>query len=295
MHEHLYFSMKETHSISRRSLVRNSVLMMLAGFVPKSGFSHTGGEEKHSSMLSPGLPHDRYPAIPLSVASEVVGVAHFNLERLKELVDPRPELAKATWDWGFGDWESALGAASHVGRRPIAEFLIANGARIDIFAAAMLGMTDVVKAFVAAQPGVQRILGPHGITLLDHAKAGGPQAAATVQYLEQLGDAGQRPATVPFPEDRVNLLTGRYRIDGESREIEIKVSRNGILQIECPGRDGFRSPRNLFHKGADTFFPSGVPSIGFRFDFASGSKSTAATTITILDPSGAASGIARRS
>lgn len=240
------------------------------------------------------LPAD-FPREDSALAREIVGAAHFDEKKVRELVGRRPSLVNAWFDWGFGDWESALGAASHVGRRPIAEFLIANGARIDIFAAAMLGMTDVVKAFVAAQPGVQRTLGPHGITLLDHAKAGGPQAAATVQYLEQLGDAGQRPATVPFPEDRVNLLTGRYRIDGESREIEIKVSRNGILQIECPGRDGFRSPRNLFHKGADTFFPSGVPSIGFRFDFASGSKSTAATTITILDPSGAASGIARRS
>ncbi len=35
--------------------------------------------------------------------------------------------------------------------------LIANGAQPTIFSAAMLGQTDVVRAFVAAQPGVQRI------------------------------------------------------------------------------------------------------------------------------------------
>jgi len=61
---------------------------------------------------------------------------------------------KAVWDWGFGDWESALGAASHVGNREIAEYLIAHGARPSLFSATMLGHLDVVKAFIAAQPGV---------------------------------------------------------------------------------------------------------------------------------------------
>src|SRR5262245_48530133 len=100
-----------------------------------------------------------------------------------------PALVNAWWDWGFGDWESPLGAASHVGQRDIAEFLLERGARIDIFAAAMLGFTAVVRAFVVAQPGIQRTLGPHGITLLAHAKAGGKKAADTLAYLTELGDA----------------------------------------------------------------------------------------------------------
>jgi hypothetical protein len=84
-----------------------------------------------------------------------------------------PELVNAWWDWGYGDWESPLGAAAHVGDRAIAEFLLANGARMDIFAAAMLGQTAVVRAFIEVQPGIQRSLGPHSITLLSHAEAGG--------------------------------------------------------------------------------------------------------------------------
>ena len=40
----------------------------------------------------------------------------------------------------------------------------------------MLGQLDVVKAFIDASPGVQRIHGPHGITLLAHARAGGEKA-----------------------------------------------------------------------------------------------------------------------
>jgi hypothetical protein len=106
----------------------------------------------------------------------MVTVAHGNIERVRELVEAQPTLAKAAWDWGFGDWETALGAASHTGGREIAEYLIAKGARPSVFSAAMLGQLDVVKAFVAAQPGVQRILGPHSIPLLAHAKAGGAAA-----------------------------------------------------------------------------------------------------------------------
>ena len=37
-----------------------------------------------------------------------------------------PALARASWDWGYGDWETPIDAASHVGNRAIAEFLIAN-------------------------------------------------------------------------------------------------------------------------------------------------------------------------
>ena len=72
--------------------------------------------------------------------------------------------------------------SGHVGHRGIAEFLLAQGGRIDIFAAAMLGFTNVVKAFVDAQPGIQRTLGPHGIPLLAHAGAGGKQVADTAEY-----------------------------------------------------------------------------------------------------------------
>src|SRR5260221_7652887 len=82
---------------------------------------------------------DVFPAHPPELAREMVTVSHFNLKSVKELVEARPALAKASWDWGFGDWETALGAASHMGNRAIAEYLIANGAGLSLFSAAMLG------------------------------------------------------------------------------------------------------------------------------------------------------------
>ena len=66
---------------------------------------------------------DSFPVQPAEIVREMVTVAHFDLKRVKELVESRASLAKACWDWGFGDWESAIGAASHVGNHAIAEYL----------------------------------------------------------------------------------------------------------------------------------------------------------------------------
>jgi hypothetical protein len=131
-------------------------------------------------------PPDRGPALASALVKEFVVAAHGNLQRTKELLAQNPGLLNATWDWGSGDFETALGGASHMGRRQIALFLLEQGARMDLFAAAMLGKLDVVRSAVEAFPGIQNSLGPHKIPLLAHAKAGGPPAAAVVQYLEEL-------------------------------------------------------------------------------------------------------------
>lgn len=81
---------------------------------------------------------DKKPALDAKLVNEFVLVAYKNYKRVQELLTQEPTLVNATWDWGGGDFESALGAA-HTGQRKIAEFLLANGARIDLYAAAMLG------------------------------------------------------------------------------------------------------------------------------------------------------------
>jgi hypothetical protein len=104
-----------------------------------------------------------------------VGNAHGNLDRVRELIAEHPTSVNAAWDWGGGDWETPLGAAAHMGRRDIAEFLLEHGARIDLFAAAMLDRVDIVRAIVSAYPEMSSALGPHGIPLLAHAESGGAE------------------------------------------------------------------------------------------------------------------------
>ena len=79
----------------------------------------------------PGL--DAFPRQSPKLVQETVGASHARLERVRELVTAYPELAKSSWDWGFGDWEAPIDAASHTGQREIALFLMEHGARPTVF------------------------------------------------------------------------------------------------------------------------------------------------------------------
>jgi hypothetical protein len=190
----------------------------------------------------------------------MVTVSHGNLNRVRELVDARPALAKAAIDWGFGDWEDALGAASHTGSREIAELLISMGARPTIFSAAMMGELDAVKAFVAAQPGVQRILGPHSLPLLVHAKAGGPVAAEVYRYLDSLGDAAGTPHP-PLDDAEIARLSGTFVFGGDPTQ-QIAVSATGhMLSFTRAGAIA----RPIYPLAVNEFFPAGAEAVRIRF------------------------------
>jgi hypothetical protein len=73
-----------------------------------------------------------------------------------------------------------------VGSRELALYLLANGAHNSIYAAAMLGQLELVKAFIAVQADAHRLPGAHGIPLLIHARQGGDAASEVLAYLESL-------------------------------------------------------------------------------------------------------------
>lgn len=129
---------------------------------------------------------ERPPALDPALVQEFVANAHGDLNRVTVLLEQEPMLINAAWDWGGGDWETALGAASHMGRRDIALYLLNKGARMDIFAAAMLGQLNIVQAIITAFPNALHPRGPHGIPLLAHAQAGGEEAVAVVQFLQSV-------------------------------------------------------------------------------------------------------------
>lgn len=261
-------------SFSRRDLMQSLPAMGLA-----TGML-TGVKASTVCADSPATPSPLwtgYPRQDQKLVAEVVGVSHFNEQRVKELVKTYPELVNAWWDWGFGDWESPLGAASHVGHRGIAEYLLGQGARIDIFAAAMLGHTDVVKAFVKLQPGIQRTLGPHGITLLAHAKAGGKQAAETASYLESLGDAGQGLKVLTLEEENKQKYLGEYVSKQPDVKALCKLNNSKRLVVDFRSGETQSTGRLIHYLGDDTFFPAGVPSVRIHFKV----ENEKTTTLTI--------------
>ncbi len=129
---------------------------------------------------------DRGPAIDTTLVKDFVVAAHGSLEKTQTMLTAQPMLINATWDWGGGDFETALGGASHMGRRDIAQLLLEKGARMDVFAAAMLGKLEIVKAACTAFPGIHKVAGPHKIPLIVHAKKGGSEAEAVVKFLESV-------------------------------------------------------------------------------------------------------------
>ena len=248
-----------------------------------SGLGTLGRTRFSAPLLAqiPGLASEAaaesFPSQDPALAKEIVDVSHRDLKRVRELVEGQPALARASIDWGFGDWEAAIDAASHVGRRDIAELLISNGARPTIFSAAMMGQLEVVKAFVAARPGVQRSYGPHGITLLAHARAGGADAIPVLQYLTSLGDADiPLPSSAISPAER-DAVVGKYRFGAGPRDYFVVDVQNDRLGIDRPGGP---ARRLLVHAGDLVFFPTGVPSAKIAFSRDRG----AVTRFTVADP-----------
>jgi hypothetical protein len=127
---------------------------------------------------------ERPPRLDAALVEAFVGNAHGDLGQVERLLEQEPALVNAAWDWGGGDWETGLGAAAHMGEREIALFLLERGARLDLFAAAMLGWVDVVRAALAARPELRDVHGPHGIPLIAHARKGGDAAREVVELLE---------------------------------------------------------------------------------------------------------------
>jgi len=103
----------------------------------------------------------------------------------------------------------------------------------------MLGHLDAVKAYIAASPGIQKIKGPHSITLLRHAIAGGAAAQAVTDYLKTLPGADRRPATQPLSADAIRVLLERALRDGErglgQLGLEVDPEALGLMADEADG------------------------------------------------------------
>ena len=223
---------------------------------------------------APDRPH--LPRQDPEVVRQVVGASHRDLEVVKSLVDRQPALANATIDWGFGDWEMAIDAASHTGQKEIALYLIEKGARPTIFTLAMLGHLDALKASIAAYPGIQRTRGPHGLTLLHHAKQGGDENGATIEYLTALGDADPvYPGALLTPE-AAGPYVGVYAFGpSETDRFEV-ITENNRTNFRRAGGNNLR----LFQVEPHVFHPPGAPAVRITFTVVEGR----ATELTLADP-----------
>ncbi len=145
-----------TQSLAATAALSPGVLA-LAQTEPITVAPKQGTEPKRSAQIDPAK------------VREFVGAGHANIPRVKEMLADQPMLINASWDWGAGDFETALGGASHTGHQPMALLLLEAGARMDPFCAAMLGETEIVTALLRLSPACANTRGPHGYSMLYHA------------------------------------------------------------------------------------------------------------------------------
>jgi hypothetical protein len=244
--------------------------------------------QPYSSDMNIQTFHPYFPSQDPQLVQEMVLVAHGQTEKVKELLAVHPELAKASWDWGYGDWETAIGAASHTGSKEIAELLMAHGARPDIFTFTMLGNLPAVKAMVDGNLGVQEIKGPHGITLLMHAKirmmsktindADKQKGQAMIEYLTSLGNADNKDAYLDVMENDRKQFAGQFRFgEGPEDFFLVEFNEKGAMSIK---KQGQKFERPLFRIDQTSFAPIGAPHVKVQFEI----KDKVATSLTIQDP-----------
>jgi len=192
--------------ISRRSLVPLTAGLVLGAATGRADAAEPAKAEPASGATGPSeapfardypppefKPSWKKPQVNRLLVQDFVVYAHGDPPMAQKLLEREPALLNATMDWGGGDWETGLGGASHMGRRDIVEFLLAKGARIDIFCAAMMGRLDAVKSFLALEPRLIDAKGPHGFTLHFHAQVGGKEAEGVLDYLQTVKKLDLKP------------------------------------------------------------------------------------------------------
>ena len=159
--------------MNRKSFLKTGIVSSLGvSIIPTLGFS--------TKQVDP-------EPLKINTVKEFVIAGHKDLPKVREMLAKHPNLIYSRYDWGNGDFEEAIEGAGHLGNKEIANYLIAQGARVNMFVLTMLGKTDLVKPTLEAYPNLLFAKGAHGFTLLHHAKAGGSENQEFVAYLQEKG------------------------------------------------------------------------------------------------------------
>lgn len=135
----------------------------------------------HSSIQTEPEP------LKIALVKEFVVAGHKDLSKVREMLNDYPNLIYSRYDWGYGDFEEAIEGAGHLGNKEIANYLINQGARVNLFVLTMLGKTPLVKPIIQEYPQLLMAKGPHGFTLLHHAKVGGNDSKELFEFFTEKG------------------------------------------------------------------------------------------------------------
>lgn len=113
--------------------------------------------------------------------NDFVIAAHHDLPKVQEMLAEQPALLNESAEW----LETAVQAASHVNRPDIINFLLDQGAPMDICTAAVLGLEDDVASLLLEFPDLVEATGAHNLPVVFF-----PAIAGYVNILSLLVTAG---------------------------------------------------------------------------------------------------------
>lgn len=158
--------------------------------------------------------------------------SHGDLAKVQAMLADDPRLLDVMYE----DWqETPLGAASHVGNRPIAEFLLAQGAKMTIYAAAMLGRQVNVATFLEAEPQLINSGGAHNISLLFHAALSGD--LSLLDFLVDKGNTQKGDDVLPIAARRGDLALAQWLLDHGAGVTARNFQDKTALQIAEEGKE----------------------------------------------------------
>jgi ankyrin repeat protein len=185
------------------------------------------------------------PEVEQAVVEELVGNAHGNFARVRELLDQHPDALNMRAPWN----ETAVEAATQMGNRPILDLLIERGAPVDFFTASVLGRIDQVAHELAADPGLANARGVHELPALYFAAIGGSREVAGL-----LLDAG---ADVNARSESAAPIHGAV-MGGSAEMIQLLLERGADASLpEYNGRGARKLAEDMGRSDlADLFEPT---------------------------------------
>lgn len=176
---------------------------------------------------------------------------HGDIDQVKQLLAEYPALLNKAHQWSDTDFETALTAAAHTGSREIAEFLLAQGAPLDICTAGMLGRREAVAGMLAANPELAHARGAHGIPLMMHVGLGGDVEVTQMILTHGEQETAVMNATLHMAVARGHTEMAAWLLDNKLADVTAPNSQ-GKTVLEVAQAGGNQAMVNLLQKYVST-------------------------------------------
>lgn len=181
-------------------------------------------------------------------ANQFILICHIeDLDPVKKWIFEKPEIVNV---YNSDLHETALGAAGHMGRSVIAEYLLKNGAELELATAAMLGMKDTVTEWLEKDSSLAHSGGAHNIPVAFHAAMSGD-----TEIMQMLWESGAEEHVQGALHGAVKMghtEMARWLLDHQARlDIRDFQGKTALEAAEEYGYDEIATLINNYSEGSN--------------------------------------------